>query len=159
MSSKHLATAVVLGAALLAASQPASTDGPFQFYPLTPCRLVDTRNLSQSPGGYGPALKNGERRRFPIQGNCLVPVGAKAVSLNVTAFAPTGAGNLGMYPSQDPAPPNTQTLNFVKGSTVANGAIAALADQSLFSKDLTIRVSVNYNGTVHVVLDVNGYFQ
>jgi hypothetical protein len=82
------------------------------------------------------------------------------VTVNVVAVLPTGAGNLGMYPSQVPAPPNTATINFTKGATIGNGAIAPLADQSVYPKDLTVRVYVGgSNAKVDVVLDVTGYFQ
>ena len=159
MSRKYLAAAVVLGATLLFAAPPASADGPFQFHSLTPCRVVDTRNSNQSQGGYGPILTNGENRKFPIQGNCLVPVGAKAVTLNVTAVQPTYQGNLGLYPSGI-TPPTASTINFPAGTfAIANGAIVPLADQSVEVKDLTVRAFVQSNGQVHVVLDVTGYFQ
>jgi hypothetical protein len=159
MSRSYLAAAVVLGAALLVAALPASAGGPFQFHSLTPCRVVDTRNANQSQRGYGPALTSGERRQFPIQGNCLVPVGAKAVTLNLTAVQPGSQGNLGLYPSQDPPPPNTSTINFTAGTyALANGAIVPLADQAVYAKDLTVRAYLQSGGTVHVLIDVTGYF-
>jgi hypothetical protein len=159
MSRKYLTAAVGLGATLLVTAPPASADGPFRFHSLTPCRVVDTRNSYQSQGGYGPILTSPEHRKFPIQGNCLVPVGAKAVTLNVTAVQPTSQGNLGLYPSQTPPPPQTSTINFPVGTfALANGAIVPLADQSVEANDLTVRAFVQNNGQVHVVLDVTGYF-
>ncbi len=38
--------------------------GPFQFVPLTPCRIVDTRNPPGPTGG--PALAANTQRSFPI---------------------------------------------------------------------------------------------
>jgi hypothetical protein len=165
MSRKYLAVAVILGAMLVGAAPPASADGPFQFYPVTPCRLVDTRVLTQAPGGYGPGLASLDRKAFPVQGNCLVPVGAKAVALNVTVAKPTAQtslsqGNLGLYPSEVPPPPNTSVINFAKGTTaLANGAIVPLADQSVYAQDLTVRAFLLTGGKVEVILDVTGYFQ
>jgi len=163
MSRKHLAMALVLGGSLLASAQPSGADGPFQFTPLTPCRVVDTRKTSQSPGGYGPALTGSERRSFPIQGNCLVPVGAKAVTLNVTVAKPAtqtlSGGYLKVYPTGD-TEPLVSTINFATGTTaLANGAIVPLADQSLFPKDLTVRSAIAAGRKVEVILDVTGYFQ
>jgi hypothetical protein len=165
MSRKYLAVAVVLGVALLAASLPASADGPFQFYPLTPCRVVDTRNTYQSQGGYGPGLVSGERRSFPIQGNCLVPVGVKAVTFNVTVVKPTKQttlyqGYLAVYPTGGPEP-LVSTINFPKGTiALANGAIVPVADKSSYPKDVTVKAALSpATGRVEVILDVTGYFQ
>jgi hypothetical protein len=160
MSRKYLAAVGVLGAILLAAAPAPSADGPFQYHSLTPCRVVDTRILDQKQGGYGPALVSNERRQFPIQGNCLVPAGAKAVTINLTAVQPASQGNLGLYPSQDPPPANTSTINFPAGTfALANGAIVPLADQASYPKDLTVRAFVQNGGKVDVLIDVTGYFQ
>ena len=69
-----------------ASAAPALADGPFQFFPLTPCRVADTRNAAGVNGG--PAITVFTTRQFRIQGNCGVPVGAKAVTLNVTVVQP-----------------------------------------------------------------------
>lgn len=161
MSRTYLAAAVVLGAALLAVGSPTSADGPFQFHSLTPCRVVDTRVNTQAPGGYGPRLTTGEKRKFPIQGACLVPVGAKAVTLNVTAVQPTSQGNLALFPSGLAVEPVVSTINFPVGTyALANGAIVPLANQAVEPKDLTVRAFVIVpGGGVDVVLDVTGYFQ
>jgi len=165
MSRKYLAVAVVLGATLLVSAQPAGADGPFQYYPLTPCRVVDTRYTSQSQGGYGPGLRSGERRSFPIQGNCLVPVGVKAVTINVTVVKPARQatlyqGYLSLYPT-GVTPPTVSTINFPTGTlALANGAIVPVADQALYPKDITVKAALSPAvGRVDVVLDVTGYFQ
>src|SRR5258708_38574833 len=61
------------------------------FYPMTPCRLVDTRNPAGLLGG--PALVGGAAgRSFPLlTSSCNVSGTAQAYSLNVTA-GPTNAG-------------------------------------------------------------------
>jgi hypothetical protein len=165
MSRKHLAVAVILGATLLVSALPVSADGPFQYYPLTPCRLVDTRNTYQSQGGYGPGLVTAQRKAFPIQGNCLVPVGVKAVTLNVTVAKPTAQatlsqGYLSVYPTGG-AEPLVSTINFPKGTiALANGAIVPVAqDLVTYPKDLTVKAALVGGGKVEVILDVTGYFQ
>jgi hypothetical protein len=165
MSRKHLAVAVILGATLLVSALPVSADGPFQYYPLTPCRLVDTRNTYQSQGGYGPGLVTAQRKAFPIQGNCLVPVGVKAVTLNVTVAKPTAQatlsqGYLSVYPTGG-AEPLVSTINFPKGTiALANGAIVPVAqDLVTYPQDLTVKAALVGGGKVEVILDVTGYFQ
>jgi hypothetical protein len=164
MGRKCLAAFVLTGATLLASAQPAGSDGPFQYFSLTPCRAVDTRNTSQSVGGYGPGLTSGQMKPFKIQGNCLVPVGAAAVTINVTVVKPStqtilSQGNLGLFPT-GVTPPTVSTINFPKGTiALANGAIVPLADQSVFPQDLTVKAFLLTGGKVDVVLDVTGYFE
>ena len=92
----RFSTGLVLAFLWLAAS-PVLADGPFQFFPVTPCRVADTRNAAGVNGG--PAITVLTTRKFRIQGNCGVPSGAKAVTLNVTVVQPGEAGWLGLYPS------------------------------------------------------------
>lgn len=146
-------------ALLLATSAPVLADGPFQFFPLAPCRVVDTRNPNGTNGG--PALTANQTRRFRMQGNCGLPVGAKAVSLNVTVVSPGSAGWLGVYPAAGFS--GTSTINFNADEfAIANGAIVPLsAVAGPADLDLSVFWS-NYTGTApqtHVLLDVTGYFQ
>jgi hypothetical protein len=89
-----------------------------------------------------------------------VPIGAAAVTLNVTAVLPTDRGRLTLYPSGI-GDPGVSTINFPPGTTaLANGAIVPLADYTTYpDEDLTVLPHVVAAGTVHVVLDVTGYFQ
>jgi hypothetical protein len=144
---------------LFAVSAPALADGPFQFFPVSPCRVVDTRN----PSGVnaGPALTANLTRKFRMQGNCGVPVGAKAVTLNVTVVTPGSAGWLGVYPATGFS--GTSTINFNTGEfAIANGAIVPVSPVSVAADmDLSVFWS-NYSGSApqtHVLLDVTGYFQ
>jgi hypothetical protein len=137
---------------------PARADGPFQFYSVSPCRVVDTRS-AVGPNG-GPALQADQTRAFPIQGKCGVPVGAKAVAFNITAVGPNGSGFLTLFPTGLTLP-LVSNINFnATIPAIANGAIVPLADQTLHAQDLSVyaRVAVT-GGTVHMVLDVTGYFQ
>jgi len=118
-----------------------------RFYSVTPCRVVDTR-----AAGSGPALGAGLERTVAFSGACSVPSTARAVSLNVTVTQPTTAGNLVVFPTG--AAPSTSTLNYVGGQTRGNNAVVALG--------IGAAVNVRSNqptGSVHVILDVNGYFQ
>src|SRR4029078_8310961 len=60
-----------------------SSGGTLQFYPLTPCRVLDTRNPAGALGG--PAIAGGTSRSFPIPSSaCGVPATATAYSFNAT---------------------------------------------------------------------------
>jgi hypothetical protein len=125
-----------------------------RFFTLSPCRLADTR---QSPGPWGaPALASGQSRSFDLNQSCGVPATAKALSLNVTVTGPTGSGyvTLGAGGCSVPA---TSSLNFAVGRTRANNAIATLAADG--SGNLLAFAFATGNGTVHLILDVNGYFE
>jgi hypothetical protein len=167
MSRRHLVLTLAIGTALLMGVAPVGdADGPFQFFSLTPCRVVDTRISTQSVGGYGPILNSLVERKFPMQGNCSVPAGAKAVSLNVTVVSPSNQGSLTLYPSGI-ATPLVSTITFPIGTfALANGAIVPLADttpdiaakfQICDGSTLPCVRNLN-NGTSHLALDVTGYF-
>jgi hypothetical protein len=120
---------------------------PSSFYTVLPCRLVDTRRPAP-----GSPLQAREDRTFDVVGSCGIPAEAEAVSLNVTATAPTAQGHLRLHPGGS-AVPTASTLNYSAGQTRANNAIVALGalgDLAVYSGQGT--------GTVHVILDVNGYF-
>lgn len=141
-------------AALCLAPAVAAAAGPYQFHSVTPCRLVDTRNPAGPSGG--PALASEATRNFTIQGACGVPAGAKAVALNVTITQPANVGHLTLWPS-DSALPNVSTINYNAGEpALANGAIVPLAAST---PDLSVRPFLLGGGSVHLVLDVTGYFQ
>ena len=121
------------------------------FYTVAPCRLADTRD---PPGSFGgPALSAGATRTLPVGGSCAIPASAKAVSVNVTVTGSTASGHLTLYPAGGSLPPSS-TINYRSGQTRANNAILALGPGAAVS------VSCGQtSGTVHVILDVNGYFE
>jgi parallel beta-helix repeat protein len=121
------------------------------FFTVTPCRLVDTRNAAGPRGG--PALVAGAQRTFTLSGNCGVPPSARSLSVNVTMTSPTAPGALRLFAGGTSAP-GTTTINYRAGQTRANNAIATLGG----SGDLAVQCD-QASGTVHLILDVNGYFQ
>ena len=124
---------------------------PLDFFTLTPCRLVDTRN-PQGPYG-GPALVSGAVRNFVLTGVCGVPVTARALSLNITVTGATSGGFVRFSPGCQL--PNTSTVNFLAGQTRANNALFALGSGGI----LTANANMSAGATVHLIVDVNGYFQ
>jgi len=116
------------------------------FFALAPCRVIDTRNPDL-------ALAAGATRNVTVAGQCEIPLSAKAVSINVTVTQPAAAGNLVVFPAGIP-PPATSTINYRAGQTRANNAIIQLGSNG------DIQVFANQGaGTVHFIVDVNGYYE
>jgi hypothetical protein len=120
---------------------------PTRFYSVTPCRLLDTRDAAS-----GPALPANAERGIVLSGKCGIPGTARAASLNVTVTQPTAPGNLVVFPTG--SSPATSTLNYQAGQTRGNNATVALGTGATVSVRAT-----QASGSVHVILDVNGYFQ
>ena len=143
-----------LGLALLAGAAEAA--GPYQFFSVTPCRLVDTRGPVGVTGG--PALSGGATRSFPVTGGtCGVPTSAAAAVLNVVVVAPTGGGHVTIWPFGS-AQPLASTINFDPGEpAIANGAIVPLGTDPSFQ--ISTFLGSSAGTTAHLVIDVTGYFQ
>ena len=90
---------------------PAGTAGALAFYPVTPCRVVDTRTTGG--GGVVPALGT---RRIEGGGGCL-PAQAQAYSLNVTVVPSGPLGFLTLWPVGS-SQPVVSTLNDLTGTVV-----------------------------------------
>src|SRR5215470_6696339 len=120
-----------LGLMLLSVSEGWAA-GPYQFYSVTPCRVIDTRRPDGPTGG--PALASLDTRSFPVVGDsCGVPSTAKAVTLNVTIANPTNPGYLIVYP-YNIAQPSVSTINWDAGEfALANGAIVPLTTDPNFN--------------------------
>ncbi len=132
--------------------------GPFQFVPLTPCRIVDTRNPPGPTGG--PALAANTQRSFPIVAMCGVPGTAAAVAMNVTVAQPTDFGDLRIWPAGTSVP-LASVINWVPSDlAVANGAIIPLGTDGS-GNHVTVQCDMppGSTGNVHLILDVTGYFQ
>ena len=146
---------LALGALVLAAAV-ADAAGPYQFYSITPCRLVDTRN-PPSPSG-GPALTGNGTRSFPITGaTCGIPAGAAAAVLNVVVVGPTATGHLRIWP-YNTTMPLVATINFdANEPAIANGAIVPLASDP--SLQISTFLGTGVGPTANLVIDATGYFQ
>lgn len=127
------------------------------FFPLTPCRIIDTRNTDGPLGG--PALLPGVSvRTFAVAGTCGIPITAKAVAVNLTVTQAGATGFIRVYPGDltGGAIPITSSLHFQAAKTRANNSILKLAADGTG----TIGVENDALGaTVHFILDVVGYFE
>ena len=98
--------------------------GGLRFVPMTPSRIMDSRP-SVVLSGLSGKFVSGTPRTLPVQGHWGVPASALAVTANLTVTGQTAAGFVAVTP--DPTPtPATSTINFPKGSTMANGIVAPL---------------------------------
>lgn len=125
---------------------PAS--GTLQFYPMTPCRIIDTRYPTPVFGG--PSIAGGTSRSFPIPSStCKVPATAAAYSFNVTAVPQGPLGYLTAWPTGQPQP-LASTLNSQDGTVLANAAIVPAGTNGA--------VSFYATNPTDLVVDINGYF-
>jgi uncharacterized repeat protein (TIGR01451 family) len=127
---------------------PASGAQNLAFYPVTPCRIADTRNSTGTFGG--PTLAGGVARAFPVpSSSCGIPAGAQAYALNMTVI-PTGPlGFLATWPSGSPQP-LVSTLNALTGAVTSNAAIVPAGVNG--------GISVYASDTTSLIIDINGYF-
>jgi len=129
----------------------ANSAGPADFFTVTPCRLLDTRNPAGAWGG--PALLPGQRV-FQATGQCGIPANAKAVVANLTVVNPSASGHLTLFPGNSSLP-NTTSLSFKPGTIRANNAVIMLAS----SGSGAFGVNNSSSAPVHFIVDVSGYFQ
>ena len=127
---------------------PASVTTALAFYPITPCRIADTRNATAPLGG--PSLGSGSSRTFPIQSSaCGLPATAQAYSLNFAAVPPGPLGYVTAWPTGQTMP-LASSLNALTGTVTANAVIVPAGTAGsidVFASNLT-----------DLVIDVNGYF-
>ncbi len=134
----------------IAAGAPPSASA---FFPVTPCRVLDTRGAVGPKGG--PALGAFGVRVLPVlTSGCGVPSGAKAVAVNVTAVSPTAAGEFQTFPG-DLLPGTAAVVSFRAGRTRAVGAVARLATDG----SGTLGILNDSPAPTHAVVDVSGYFK
>jgi hypothetical protein len=127
---------------------PNSNVTALAFYPVTPCRLVDTR-LATAPLA-GPFLAAAVARTFPVlSGPCNLPATAQAYSMNFTAVPHGPLGFLTTWPAGQPQP-LASTLNAHLGGITANAAIVPAGSNG----DISVFATDNSD----LVIDVNGYF-
>ncbi len=139
------------GTASVSVTGPPPT-GTF-FHALAPCRLFDTRNAA-GPDAAAPALSGLAARTIAIGGRCGLPGTAKALSVNLAITGAAASGTLLLYPADVGSAPLASSVSFRAGQTRANNDVLVLAG------DGTGFTVVNSSaGTVHFILDVNGWFE
>jgi hypothetical protein len=132
----------------------------YTFFPITPCRVVDTR-VNNNTGFGAPSLVAGQQRTFPLaMSSCNLPptpgeVGG-AFSINVTVIPkggqPVGAVTVWGTSVNQPDTPSTSTVNAPTGALTANAAIISVNPAT--SEGVTVFAS----DETDLAIDVNGYF-
>jgi hypothetical protein len=119
-----------------------------RYTPLTPARILDTRD---GTGGLGGPVGPGATVDVQITGRGGVPAsGVAAVAMNVTVTQPSASGFLTIYPAGT-ARPLAANLNFTPNKTVPNLVVVKVGAGG--------RVSMfNSAGTTHVIYDVAGWY-
>ncbi|MET3806569.1 hypothetical protein ABIB25_003585 [Nakamurella sp. UYEF19] len=128
---------------------PLTTPGAGTYHPLTPARLLDTRN--NIPAGTTTPIPAFGTLTLHVLGRGNVPAtNVATVVVNVTATDPQQAGFVTVYP--EGTRPNTSSLNFGKAQTVANLVATPVG------ADGNIRIYNGSAGTANLIADVQGYF-
>jgi hypothetical protein len=118
-----------------------------QFYPVTPCRVLDTRGPDGDFGG--PSLARGVARSFLMGSSSCGASSAAAYSLNVTVVPHGTLGYLSAWPTGQ-TQPLVSTLNSLDGTVLASAAIVPAGTGG----------AVSFFGAndTDLVVDINGYF-
>jgi hypothetical protein len=127
---------------------PGSPSGAGRYNPLTPARILDTRD---GTGGILGPIGSAATVDVQITGSGGVPAsGVSAVAMNVTVTQPTAPGYLTIFPAGSPRP-LAANLNFTPSKTVPNLVVVKLGIGGKAAM-------YNSAGTTHVIYDVAGWF-
>lgn len=148
------AVAVTLGAGGIGITHATTSSGEMPIYiPIEPCRLADTRTDFQV-GSRGTPLGADETYTLDGQGsvgNCNLPNGTTALSLNVTALDASAPTFVSLFPAGASLPVASH-LNPLPGQGPTPNAVNVdLNGGGEFS-------IYNLAGTVNVIIDVVGVF-
>ncbi|MEO8504912.1 MAG: hypothetical protein ABI609_13525 [Acidobacteriota bacterium] len=123
------------------------------FFTVPPCRLYDSRNDPAGP------ISGGQTRvisALGFVGSCpLLTPTIRSLAFNVTVVSPTASGFLQLYPG-NLGVPATSAISFAAGKTRANNGVLSLATNA--AGTFTIRSGLPSGQTVHVIVDLAGYF-
>ena len=128
------------------------------YFPITPIRVLDSRDGTGLPGHTASAFVSNVPKTFPVAGVTInaetIPSDAVAITGNLTVTGQTAAGFLAL--TQTPTvTPSSSTLNFPLGDTRANNVTIALGpDGSLAAVYKAVA-----GKHASVILDVTGYFR
>lgn len=119
-----------------------------QFTPVSPTRLLDTRNGTGTAGHVAP-IGPGGTLRLPVAGTGSIPANVTAVVLNVTAANETEGGFLTVYPDGE-ARPGVSSVNFGIRQVVPNLVVVPVVNGTV---DF-----FNLSGDTDAIADIAGYF-
>ena len=156
-------TGYVTVAAVLLGLAPSAAEAQMSFFPVSPCRLWDTRG-AVGPAG-GPAHNANTTRDFQVRGLCGIPSTAQAAVLNLTVtfgtipVAERDFGNMRAFPAGGTLP-TSSVLNWATTDpAVANGTVNLLGDAAGLHISIRIDMPTGSVGKIHSLADITGYFQ
>jgi hypothetical protein len=142
------------------APPPSSVVESASFVPITPCRVVDTRQSI-----FGSPIFTDEEPTFFVRGagldfqggetgGCGIPDSAVAIEATATAIDASGNGFLRVWAFGD-AVPNATFLNYGPGRNITNTGTFPIRTPVDDFPDMQAR---NYGATAHFTFDINGYY-
>ena len=138
------------------------------FVPVSPVRVLDTRSdlgLAAVRDGVAGTLKvTGSIPTATSNGvvnAVVVPAGATAVVLNVTAVNPTSGGYVSLRPGDATGAPTVSTLNVTAGGTFPNGATITIPTTGTHAGQIQVWYEAEYTtvGSTELLIDVAGYYE
>jgi PKD repeat protein len=125
-----------------------NTDSGLGYVPISPWRVVDTRNGTGAPQAPVAANATVQATMAGLDG---LPTTLQAVTANITVTQPKTIGVLQVYPDYLENPPGTSTLNFGPGETIANST-------TMTTENTGLKVLNQSAGSSEVIVDVFGYY-
>ena len=138
------------------------------FVPVSPVRVLDTRSdlgLAEVTDGVAGTLKvTGSIPTATSSGvvnAVVVPAGATAVVLNVTAVNPTAGGYVALRPGDATGAPTVSTLNVTAGGTFPNGATITIPTTGAHAGEIQVWYEAEYTtvGSTELLIDIAGYYE
>jgi len=128
---------------------PLSTDG--LFVPVTPFRMLDTRETSNVPSCFESGrVRSGGAIPVGVAGRGGVPASnVYAVAANIALTQTTGAGWARVWPAGGNEPETSSVNSGFANHTVANHAATKIGAAG---------IGVRTAGGMHIIVDVTGYF-
>jgi len=125
----------------------AAPPGAARFVPVTPTRLLDTR---EGVGGLEGAFPDNADAVLTVAGRAGVPFDAVAVALNLTATNATAPGFVTAWPAGEPQPTVSNLNVEAAGQTIANFAVVRLGVGG--------QINLYAYRSLHLIADVTGYW-
>ena len=138
------------------------------YVPVAPVRVLDTRSdlgLVEVTDGVAGTLKVTGSIPTATSGGVVnavvVPAGATAVVLNVTAVNPTSGGYVSLRPGDATGAPTVSTLNVTAGGTFPNGATITVPTTGAHAGQIQVWYEAEYTtvGSTELLIDIAGYYE
>ena len=138
------------------------------YVPVAPVRVLDTRSdlglAAVTDGAAGTLKVTGSIPTATSSGvvnAVVVPAGATAVVLNVTAVNPTSGGYVSLRPGDATGAPTVSTLNVTAGGTFPNGATITVPTTGAHAGQIQVWYEAEYTtvGSTELLIDIAGYYE